>query len=77
MGVSHGAFLRQFESYVLIAYSTVGGDGGGSISYWTDGITPTQAAEETAQLKAAALFFLETYAAKGKVWALRGLALLL
>eukprot|EP01052_Picozoa_sp_SAG31_P001557 SAG31_NODE_52_length_30366_cov_34.368586_18_plen_327_part_00 len=60
--------MPEFDTYVLIAYSTVGGNAGGKISYWTQGITAEQAAEETAQLKACAKFFLEQYAHKGKTF---------
>ena len=41
--------MPQFRTYVLIAYSTVGGTSGGDISYWVKGITPAQQAEETRQ----------------------------
>eukprot|EP01048_Picozoa_sp_COSAG05_P007712 COSAG05_NODE_552_length_8725_cov_166.636796_3_plen_124_part_00 len=50
--------------YVLIAYSTVGGTAGGDISYWTQGISPAQVAEETKQLQEAAAFLLATYPTK-------------
>jgi hypothetical protein len=53
--------MPQFTTYVLIAYSTVGGTSGGDISYWRNGITETQIAEETAQLQACAEFLLKTY----------------
>lgn len=46
----------RFDTYVLVAYSTVGGAAGGDISYWTKGITDKQVAEETEQLKAATSF---------------------
>jgi hypothetical protein len=42
--------MPDFDTYVLIAYSTVGGAAGGDISYWTSGITAAQEAEETKQL---------------------------
>ena len=41
--------MPQFRTYVLIAYSTVGGTSGGDISYWVKGITAAQQAEETRQ----------------------------
>ena len=60
--------MSEFETYVLIAYSSVGGDGGGDISYWKKGITSAQAAEETKQLHAAATFLLDTYGHLGKTF---------
>eukprot|EP00051_Salpingoeca_urceolata_P024231 m.423115 g.423115 ORF g.423115 m.423115 type:complete len:560 (-) comp20207_c0_seq4:42-1721(-) len=71
--------MPEFETYILIAYSTVGGPAGGSISYWTRGITEAQAAEETRQFHAAAAFLHRTYPNKTFVfenwegdWASRG-----
>ena len=60
--------MPEFETYVLIAYSSVGGDGGGDISYWKKGITSAQAAEETKQLHDAASFLLDTYGHLGKTF---------
>ena len=60
--------MPGIETYVLIAYSTVGGAAGGDISYWTKGVTSEQLAEETAQLKACAAFLLQTYGGLGKTF---------
>ena len=59
-------FSLPFTTFVLIAYSTVGGPAGGDISYWTNGITAAQAAEETNQLREATAYLLRRYAHKGK-----------
>ena len=56
--------MEEFDTYVLIAYSTVGGSAGGSISYWTKGITDAQVAEETKQLAEAAAWLIATYPRK-------------
>jgi hypothetical protein len=56
--------MDAFDTYVLIAYSTVGGAAGGDISYYTRGISAAQIAEETAQFKAASGWLLENYPAK-------------
>jgi hypothetical protein len=60
--------MPAFETYVLIAYSTVGGAAGTGISYWTNGITSAQAAEETQQLYDCATYFLNAYASDGKTF---------
>ena len=59
--------MPEFDTFILIAYSTVGGKGGGDISYWTKGITPEQEAEETRQLRAAAAWLHSTYPEKNFV----------
>ena len=53
--------MPQFSTYVLVAYSTVGGSAGGDISYWKSGITPAQKKEEQEQLYEAATWLLEKY----------------
>ena len=60
--------MPEITTYVLIAYSTVGGAAGGDISYWTKGITEAQVAEETSQFLACAQFLLEEYGAEGKTF---------
>jgi hypothetical protein len=60
--------MPEFKTYILIAYSTVGGAAGTGISYWTKGITSAQAAEETKQLYECASYFLNTYASEGKTF---------
>ena len=73
--------LPDIETYVLIAYSTVGGAAGGDISYWVQGISAAQRAEEEAQLHSCATWLLQRYAHLGKTfifenwegdWASRG-----
>merc|ERR1712048_273201 len=54
----------DFDTYVLIAYSTVGGPAGGQVGYWTDGITQAQELEETKQFREAAAWLLEEYPSK-------------
>ena len=54
----------RFDTFVLVAYSTVGGTSGGGAGYWTGGITAAQEAEETAQFKACAAFLLAQYPGK-------------
>jgi hypothetical protein len=56
--------MPEFDTYVLIAYSTVGGAAGGDISYYTNGITDAQAQEETKQLREAASWLIATYPQK-------------
>jgi hypothetical protein len=34
--------MAQFHTFVLVAYSTVGGDAGGNVNYWTKGISSDQ-----------------------------------
>lgn len=53
--------MPQFRTYVLIAYSTVGGTSGGDISYWVKGITEAQESEETRQLAETAEYLLRTF----------------
>ena len=60
--------MKEFNTYVLVAYSTVGGAAGTGISYWTEGITPAQETEETKQMEATASYFLHTYAPAGKTF---------
>jgi ABC-type multidrug transport system ATPase subunit len=71
--------MEAFHTYVLIAYSTVGGAGGVGISYWVHGITAVQSQEETQQLYDCALYLRQTFPTKTFVfenwegdWASRG-----
>ena len=61
--------MAEFDTYILVAYSSVDENGtahgaGAHSSYWNHGITSRQAAEETAQLEAAATFLLHTFPSK-------------
>jgi hypothetical protein len=56
--------MDEFDTYVLIAYSTVGAPAGGDISYWTKGITGQQEREETQQFYDAALWALRNFGNK-------------
>lgn len=51
----------DFDTFVLIAYSTVGGSAGTGNGYFTKGISEEQAAEETRQFADAAGFFLRSF----------------
>eukprot|EP00913_Durusdinium_trenchii_P005325 g4970.t1 len=71
----------DFDTYVLVAYSTAGGRSAGNMAagYWVQGITEEQEAEEELQFYEAAAFFLETYPHKTFVftncegdWEIRG-----
>eukprot|EP00039_Didymoeca_costata_P008438 m.112073 g.112073 ORF g.112073 m.112073 type:complete len:501 (-) comp14080_c1_seq4:203-1705(-) len=73
--------MPEFDHYVLIAYSTVGGTSGGDISYYRFGINATQEAEETKQFYESAKYLLDNYGHMGKTfvfenwegdWASRG-----
>lgn len=56
--------MSDFDTFVLIAYSTVGGPAGGDISYYAHGITDAQVEEETKQLREAASWLIATYPQK-------------
>ncbi|CAE7368145.1 unnamed protein product [Symbiodinium natans] len=71
----------DFATYVLVAYSTAGGQSAGNLAagYWVESLSPLQASEEESQFYDAAAFFLENFPHKTFVfancegdWELRG-----
>lgn len=59
-------FSKPFNTYILTVYSI-----GRSDNYWTDGITPEQAADETRQFYDLTKYLLTTYKGTGKTFVLQ------
>ncbi len=69
-------FSKPFNTYIITAYSV-----GRPDNYWTDGVSPAQAADETRQFYELTRYLLTTYKGSGKTfilqhwegdWAMRG-----